>query len=98
MRRKSFIGHPFFAPTSRRGTFDRTAHAAGSAPSPAELAARDRQHLDAGSPKLGVGVDVALVGDDDAGTQSQDVVAVVPLLALGLHVVAPGGEDADRRE
>ena len=35
-------------------------------------------------------VGVALVGDDDAGLERDDVVAVVPLLALLLVVVAPG--------
>ena len=45
-----------------------------------------------------VGVLVALVGDDDAGLEGDDVVAVVPLLALGLPAVAAGADDAQLLE
>ena len=41
-----------------------------------------------------VGVLVALVGDDDAGLEGDDVVAVIPLLALGLPLVAAGLDDS----
>ena len=56
----------------------------------AELEALDRDDLDARLAQRGVGAGVALVGDDDAGLEGDDVVAVVPLLALGLEVVAAG--------
>ena len=52
-----------------------------------------REHLDAGLAHQRVGELVALVGDDDAGLQRDDVVAVVPLLALGLPRVAAGLDD-----
>ena len=45
----------------------------------------------------GVGGDVALVGDDDAGRECEHVVAVVPLLALGLEAVAAGLEEPQLR-
>jgi hypothetical protein len=44
--------------------------------------------------EAGVGVDVAFVGHHHAGGEGEDVVAVVPLLALGLEAVAAGGEEA----
>ena len=74
---------------------ERAAHAAGPASASAELAAGDRDDLDAGLAELRVGVDVALVGDDDARADGEDVVAVVPLLALGLVLVAAGGDDLE---
>ena len=45
-----------------------------------------------------VRVDVAVVRDDDTGLDGEHVVAVVPLLAIGLHVVAARGEHAERAE
>ena len=56
----------------------------------AEFVTGDRDDLDAGLAQQGVGVGVALVGDDHAGLQSDHVVAVVPLLALGLVGIAAG--------
>jgi len=52
------------------------------------------QRLIPGFAQLRVGVRVAVVADDDAGRQRDDVVAVVPLLALGLPGVAAGFDDA----
>ena len=46
---------------------------------------------------LGDRVGVALVGDDDAGLEGDDVVAVVPLLALLLVGVAAGLDDVELR-
>jgi hypothetical protein len=63
----------------------------------AELGAGDRDDLDPLAAQAGVGVDVALVADDHAGRDREDVVAVVPLLALGLVDVAAGLEQAQRR-
>ena len=54
-------------------------------------------HLDAGLAQRGVGAGVALVADDDAGLERDDVVAVVPLLALGLEGVTAGLDDAHLR-
>ena len=68
----------------------RAGHAVGAAAAPAELEALDGDDLDAGLAQRGVGAGVALVGDDDAGLEGDDVVAVVPLLALGLELVAAG--------
>ena len=79
-------------------TGEGAAHAARAATATAQLAAGDGDDLDAGLAELRVGVDVALVRDDDAGSDGEDVVAVVPLLALGLAVVPAGGEHLDRVE
>ena len=62
-------------------------------PRPSSRAA-DGDHLDAGLAQQRVGVGVAVVGDDDAGLERHDVVAVVPLLALGLVGVAAGLDHA----
>ena len=51
--------------------------------------------LDAVLAQVGVGGDVALVGDDHAGADGEHVAAVVPLLALGRVDVLGGGEDVD---
>ena len=67
---------------------DRAAHAARPAPAPAQLAARDLDHLDALLAQMGVGGDVALVGDHHARLDGEHVAAVVPLLALRrVHVL-----------
>ena len=46
---------------------------------------------------MGIRRDVAFVGDDDARRDGQHVVAVVPLLALGLEAVPAGREEPDLR-
>ena len=61
----------------------------------AELGAGDGDDLDALLAELGVGVGVAFVGDDDARLEGEQVVAVVPLLALGLELVATGGDHTE---
>ena len=53
--------------------------------------------LDAGLAHLRDRERVALVGDDDAGLEGDDVVAVVPLLALLLVRVAAGLDDVELR-
>ena len=60
----------------------------------AEFRAAHRDHLDPGLAQQRVGVRVAIVGHDHAGLERDDVVAVVPLLALGLPGVAAGLDDA----
>ena len=60
-----------------------------AAAAPAEFGAADRDDLDPGLSQKRVGVDVAVVGDDHAGLERDDVVAVVPLLALGLEEFPP---------
>ncbi len=58
-----------------------------------ELEPLDGDDLDARLAQGGVGAGVALVGHHHPGLHRDDVVAVVPLLALGLEVVTPGGDD-----
>ena len=55
----------------------------------AEFGAAHGDDLDAGLAQQRVGVGVAVVGDDDAGLERDDVVAVVPLLALRLQALPP---------
>src|SRR4051794_39742474 len=74
---------------------DRTGHAVAAAPPAAELLARDRKDLDAGLGEARVRRLVPLVADDDAGGHGNDVVAVVPLLALGLEGVAAGRHELE---
>ena len=57
----------------------------------------DLDHLDARLAHLGDRVGVALVGDDDARLERDDVVAVVPLLALLLVRVATGLDHVELR-
>src|SRR6478609_9439619 len=78
---------------SSRVADDGTCHAMAASAAAPELLARDRVHLDAGLGELEVGGLVALVGDDDARGQRDDVVAVVPLVSLGLELVAAGRDD-----
>src|SRR5215831_16368884 len=87
--------NPIMSPGSERGiAFQRAGHAMATAAALAELVSLDRDHLDAGLAQRGVGAGVALVGDDDAGLQRDDVVAVIPLFALGSEHVPAGLDDA----
>jgi hypothetical protein len=52
-------------------------------------------HLDPGTGELRVGGFIALVGDDHAGREGDNVVAIVPLVPLGLELVAAGGDDGE---
>src|SRR6185312_663430 len=72
---------------------DGTAHAPGTTAAAAEFAAGDRHHLDAVPTQVRVGRDVALVAEDDAGLDGEEVAAVVPLLALRGPLVLVGPED-----
>src|SRR5437762_9974235 len=65
-------------PSSGRVAFDRAGHAPGTAAAPAELAARDGDDLDAVLAQVGVRGDVALVAEDDARLDGEEIVAVVP--------------------
>ena len=71
----------------------RAGHAVPAAPALAQLEAGDLDDLDACLSHLGDRVGVALVGDDDTGLEGDDVVAVVPLLALLLVLVTAGFDD-----
>src|SRR4051794_10699672 len=77
---------------------DGTRHAVAASAPTAQLLAGDRVHLDAGGGELHVGRLVALVPDDDSGRKRDDVVAVVPLIALGLERVAACGDDTKALE
>jgi hypothetical protein len=79
-------------PVGERVTLDRTRHATRAGPAAAELGPPDRDHLDPVVPQPRVRLDVALVGDDHARRQCEHVVAVLPLLPLGLVAVAAGLE------
>lgn len=59
----------------------------------AELGAFDGNHLNASAAQKGVGVDIAIVTNDHAGFDSNNVVTVVPLFAyrsLKAMAVPPG--------
>src|SRR6516225_3680036 len=76
---------------SERGVaLDRAGHAVAAAAALAELEALDRDHLDPGLAQRGVGAGVALIRDDHPGFERDHVVAVVPLLPLGLERVPAG--------
>src|SRR5215831_14575470 len=90
LRRLNAISSPR---SERRFALDRAGHAVATATALAQLEPLDRDHLDAGLAQRGVGAGVALVGDDHAGLERDHVVAVVPLLALGLEVVPAGLDD-----
>src|SRR6185436_12945785 len=64
-----------------------------AAASATELRPAHRDHLDPGLAQQGVGVCVPVVPDHDTGRERHDVVAVVPLLALGLPDIAAGFDD-----
>src|SRR6185503_14473308 len=66
---------------------DWAGHAVAAAAATAELGARDRPDLDAGLLHLPDRRLVPLVADHHTGAERDDVVAVVPLLALGLELV-----------
>ena len=61
----------------------------------AELLPGDRVKLDSRACQLCVGGLVALVADDLPGAQRDDVVAIVPLVALGFELVSAGGDDLE---
>ena len=61
-----------------------------------ELGAANRDHVHSRVAQQRVGVRVPVVGDDHARLQRDDVVAVVPLLALRLPGIAAGLDDAQR--
>ena len=77
----------------QRVALERTGHAVPAATALAQLEALDLDHLDPRRPHAGDGVGVALVGHDHAGLEGDDVVAVVPLLALLLVLVTAGLDD-----
>src|SRR6187402_3865293 len=82
-------------PLSDRVPQDRARHAVPATSALAQLEALDLDHLDTGLAHLVDRVGVALVGDDHAGLEGDDVVAVVPLLALLLVLVAARLDDGE---
>ena len=64
----------------------------------ASTSALDRDNLNTRLVQEGVGVDVALVSNDDAGLEAQQVVGVIPLFAGGLIGIATGRDVAQFRE
>src|SRR3974390_1759467 len=66
----------------------RAGHAVGPTTATTELETLDGDDFDARLAQGGVGAGVTFVGDHHSRSQGHDVVAVVPLLALGLEVVA----------
>ena len=71
---------------------ERTGHAVAAAAAAAELGADDGNDLDAGFAEQGVGGGVAVVRDHNTRFDRDQVVAAVPLLALGV-VDVPAGVD-----
>ena len=69
---------------------DRAGHAVAAAAASAQFGPDDGDDLDAGLAQQRVGVGVAVVGEDDAGFDGDEVVAAVPLLTLGVVVGAAG--------
>src|SRR4029453_2480610 len=74
---------------------DRAGHAVAPAASAPELLAGDGEHLHPRLGELGVGGLVAFVADHDAGLERHDVVAIVPLVALGLELVSARRDDRE---
>lgn len=62
----------------------------------AELGALDGDDFDPSAAQKRIGVDIAVVADDHAGLERNDVVAVIPLLAFDLVAVAARGRVAWR--
>src|SRR5271165_4283005 len=75
---------------------DWTGHTMAAAAAAAELGSAHGNDLDAGLAKQGVGVGIAVVVNDHAGLERDDIVAVVPLLTFGLPGIA-AGLDHDQR-
>src|SRR3974377_1583427 len=73
--------------SERRLSLERARHAVRSAATAPQLEALDGDDLDPRLAQGRVGARVALVGDDHAGLEGDDVVAIVPLLAFGLEAV-----------
>src|SRR5690554_3416218 len=79
----------------RRVALERAAEAVGTAAAAAELAARHGDDLDADLAQLGVRVGVALVAEDDARLDGEQVVAVSSGHAtLAMPILGPLGDFA----
>jgi hypothetical protein len=61
-----------------------------------EFGSTDSDHLDPSLAEQRVRVGVAVIRHHDAGLQGDDVIAVVPLLPLGLPRIAAGFDDVQR--
>src|SRR5450830_1271238 len=69
---------------------NRAGHAVAAASAASQLAAGNGDHLHARLSQKRVAIDVAVVGDHYAGRQRQEIVAVIPLLALRFVTVSAG--------
>src|SRR4051794_16482469 len=78
------------AASSHRVPGDRACHAVPATATLAELETLDGDDLDAGLAHFRDRVRVPLIGNHHPGLECDDVVAVVPLLALLLVLVPPG--------
>src|SRR5947209_7630844 len=77
---------------------NRARHTMSTAATAAQLRAFNRDDLDTLLAQQCVGVDVSVVGDNDARLECNDVVAVVPLFALLFEWVTAGLNHAQRLE
>src|SRR5690349_11604591 len=84
------VGAALSRPQYSTGSRDGAGHAVPTAPPSTELGADDLDHLDAGLAQQRVRRGVAVVGDDDARLDGNQVVAAVPLLTFGVVHVAAG--------
>src|SRR4030095_406208 len=83
----------WFSGSSDGLALDRAGHAAGSATAAPQLAAGDGDDLYSVLSQESVGGGVALVAEDHTGRDGEEVVAVIPLLALGAHHVHRRAQD-----
>src|SRR5262249_22204397 len=77
---------------------ERAGHAVAAAAAAAEFGADDGDDLDAGLAQQGIGTGVAVVGEDHAGCDGDEVVAAVPLLPFVRVSFAAQADDPQTRE
>ncbi|EGE57167.1 hypothetical protein RHECNPAF_470050 [Rhizobium etli CNPAF512] len=77
---------------------DGACHAMAATTAAAEFGAANGDDLDPRLAQKRIRVGVAVVGDDDAGLERDDIVAIVPLFALGLVGIAAGFDGAQLRQ
>src|SRR5215472_1191010 len=85
-------------PSVGRLARDRAGHAVSAAAAAAELRTPDGDDLDPRLAQKRVGMGIAVVAHDHTGLEGDDIVAVVPLLALSLPGIAAGPDDPEALE